>query len=53
MATPKERADQRRRDKLDEVQRQVDEGTLTVRKMTAKERGDNPPRPPRERARRR
>ena len=44
MATQKERAEQRRRDRLEDVQRQVDDGTLTVRKMTAKERDENPPR---------
>ena len=52
MATPKERAEKKRRDALAEVQRQVDEGGLTVRKMTDKERRENPPRPRPERGRR-
>ncbi|HEX4759591.1 MAG TPA: hypothetical protein VH256_02270 [Thermoleophilaceae bacterium] len=52
MATPKERADQKRQDKLDEVQRQVDAGTLKVRKMTAAERRENPPKPRPQRGRR-
>ena len=52
MSTPKERADQKRRDKLDEVQRQVDAGTLKVRKMTPAERRDNPPKPRPQRGRR-
>jgi hypothetical protein len=52
MATPKERADQKRQDKLDEVQRQVDAGTLKVRKMTDDERRENPPKPRPQRGRR-
>jgi hypothetical protein len=42
--TQKERADERRQEKLDSIQEQIDRGTLTVRKMTAKERKENPPR---------
>ena len=55
MATPKERADERRQAKLAAVQQQIDDGTLTVRKMTAKERAAHPPkaRPERGRGRRR
>ena len=45
MATPKERAEQRHQEKLDEMQRQLDSGTLTIRKMTAAERRASPPRP--------
>ena len=45
MATSRERAEQKRREKLEDVQRQIDEGTLTVRKMSAKERKEQPPRP--------
>jgi hypothetical protein len=52
MSTPKERADQKRLDKLEEVQRQVDSGTLKVRKMTPAERRENPPKPRPERGRR-
>jgi hypothetical protein len=34
----KQRADERRKEKLREVQRQIDEGSLVVRQMTRKER---------------
>jgi hypothetical protein len=47
MKTPQERADERRRQKLAEVQEQIRSGSLVVRKMTAAERARNPPRPPR------
>jgi hypothetical protein len=47
LKTPQERADERRRQKLAEVQAQIDNGTLVVRKMTAEERKRNPPAPPR------
>ena len=53
MATPKQRAEERRQAKLDDVQRQIDDGTLTVRKMSAKERADHPPKPRRQRGERR
>ena len=53
MATPQERADQRRKEKLADLQQQIDDGTLTVRKMTAKERAAHPPKPRPERGRRR
>ena len=49
--TTRERADERRQEKLDAVQQQIDEGTLTVRKMTAKERKAHPPQPRPERGR--
>ena len=45
MATPRERADERRKEKLADMQQQIEDGTLTVRKMTAKERAAHPPRP--------
>jgi hypothetical protein len=51
MKSPKQRADERRQEKLDRVQEQIEEGTLTVRKMTAKERAAHPPRPRPERGR--
>jgi hypothetical protein len=38
LKTPQQRADERRKEKLDAVKEQVDEGTLVIRKMTAKER---------------
>ncbi len=45
MATPKERADERREEKLAEMQQQIKDGTLKVRKMTKKERAAHPPKP--------
>jgi predicted nucleic acid-binding Zn-ribbon protein len=45
MITQAERAAERRREKLEEIQRQVKGGQLTIRKMTAKERRRFPPRP--------
>ncbi len=46
--TPDERKADRRQVKLDEVDRQVREGSLTVRKMTDEERAKYPPQPPQE-----
>ena len=45
MATPKERADEKRQEKLADIKEQVDKGELTIRKMTPAERKANPPRP--------
>jgi len=55
MKTPRERAEDRRQEKLAAIQEQIDAGTLTVRKMTGRERAENPPRlrPERGRGRRR
>jgi len=50
--TQKDRAEARRREKLEEIQSQVEDGSLTIRKMTPKERADHPPRPRPERGRR-
>jgi hypothetical protein len=50
--TQKDKAEARRREKLAEIKDQVEDGTLTIRKMTAKERAANPPRPRPERGRR-
>jgi hypothetical protein len=44
--TQQERQADRRRAKLDEVQRQIDSGSLKVRQMTEEERERNQPRPP-------
>ena len=52
LKTPGQRAEERRREKLAEMQRQIDEGTLTIRKMTAKERAEYPPQPRPKRRRR-
>jgi len=45
VASLADRAAEQRRAKLDEIQRQIDTGSLKVRKMTAEERKLNPPRP--------
>ena len=42
--TQQEKADERRKEKLAEIQRQVKDGTLKIRKMTAKERAKHPPK---------
>ena len=49
--TVREQQDKRREEKLKQVQQQVEEGSLVIRKMTAAERTANPPRPPREKKR--
>jgi hypothetical protein len=45
MTSPQDRAQQRRRQKLAEVEAQIRSGSLTVRQMTADERARFPPRP--------
>jgi hypothetical protein len=45
MKTQAERAAEKRKLKLEDVQRQVEEGSLKIRKMTATERKSFPPRP--------
>ena len=47
MKTPQERAEEKRRQKLEEMQAQIRDGSLVVRKMTPDERERNPPAPPR------
>jgi hypothetical protein len=49
MITQAERAAERRREKLEEVQRQVKDGSLRIRKMTRDERRTYPAVPPRAR----
>jgi hypothetical protein len=51
--TTQQHAEARRQAKLAVVQEQIDNGTLKVRKMTAKERAENPPKPRPKRGRRR
>ncbi|HYH59217.1 MAG TPA: hypothetical protein VD790_08350 [Thermoleophilaceae bacterium] len=53
MKTPKERQDEKRQAKLNEIQEQIESGDLVVRKMTAAERKKFPPRPPREKKKKR
>ncbi len=45
MATQQERNEARRKEKLAQIQEQIEDGSLVIRKMTPKERRDNPPRP--------
>jgi hypothetical protein len=45
VTTQAERAAERRLAKLEEVQRQLKDGSLKIRQMTAKERRANPPQP--------
>ena len=51
MKTPAQRAQERHEEKLAAMQEQIAAGTLTVRRMTAKERAAHPPRPRPERGR--
>jgi hypothetical protein len=48
MLTQADRAAEKRRVKLEEIQRQLKEGSLKIRKMTAQERKRFPPRPRKE-----
>jgi len=50
--TVREQQDKRREEKLKQVEEQVQEGSLVIRKMTNAERKANPPRPPREKKKR-
>jgi hypothetical protein len=43
--TTRQRAEERRQEKLAAVQEQIDAGTLTIRRMTVKERAEHPPQP--------
>ena len=45
MKTARERAEEKRQEKLDLVREQVESGTLVIRQMTADERRQYPPRP--------
>jgi hypothetical protein len=45
MATQQERNEARRKEKLAQIKEQVEDGRLVIRKMTAKERKANPPKP--------
>jgi hypothetical protein len=46
MKTPQERAEEKRREKLETMEAQIRDGSLVVRQMTPDERERNPPRPP-------
>jgi hypothetical protein len=43
--TPAERKEEARQQKLEEIQEQVDSGSLVIRRMTKQERRRFPPRP--------
>ena len=45
MSTPQERAEEQRRKKLAEVDKQIRDGSLVVRQMTAEEKARYGPRP--------
>jgi hypothetical protein len=45
MKTVWERQEERRDEKLADIREQLEQGTLRIRQMTAKERAENPPRP--------
>jgi hypothetical protein len=47
MKSGREKAEEKRQAKLAQVQEQVEEGSLVIRKMTEEEREKYPPRPPR------
>jgi len=44
VATQKDRAEEKRREKLEHIREQVEQGQLKIRKMTKEERAANPPR---------
>ncbi|HET7049986.1 MAG TPA: hypothetical protein VFI54_17110 [Solirubrobacteraceae bacterium] len=45
MKTSRERAEEKRQEKLDLVREQVESGSLVIRKMTKDERRQYPPKP--------
>ena len=45
MSTSRERAEQKRSEKLALIREQLDNGELTIRRMTPAEREKHPPRP--------
>lgn len=45
MKTQKDRADERRREKLAQIRDEVAKGRLTIRQMTPEERAAHPPKP--------
>jgi len=46
VTTARDRAEEKRQEKLDLVREQVESGSLVIRKMTEEERRRYPPRPP-------
>lgn len=45
MKTARERAEEKREEKLDQMREQVESGSLVIRQMTDEERRRYPPRP--------
>jgi hypothetical protein len=45
MKTPREKSEEKREAKLEEIREQVESGTLLIRAMTPEERRRYPPRP--------
>ena len=45
MKTARERAEEKRQEKLEAIREQLDKGSLTIRTMTDEERERYPPRP--------
>ncbi len=45
LKTARERAEEKRQEKLEHVQQEVEKGSLVIRKMTDEERQRYPPRP--------
>ena len=45
MKTTREKSEEKRQAKLEEIREQVDSGTLVIRAMTPEERRQYPPRP--------
>ena len=52
MSSSRERAEEKRREKLALIREQLDSGNLTIRKMTPAERKEHPPREPKPRRKR-
>jgi hypothetical protein len=50
MSTHHERQARAREEKLKQIDEQVEDGSLVIRKMTDAERKANPPKPPREKS---
>jgi hypothetical protein len=53
VSTQWERQQKAREEKLKNIQEQVEDGSLVIRKMTSEERKANPARPPREKKKQR
>lgn len=48
MKTVRQQQDERRQAKLEQIRRQVAEGSLVIRRMSSEERAQNPPVPPKQ-----